>query len=78
MRSDWIAKGLIISVLKTSKDGDGTTCLGRPYSTWLSSWTKEITYFCMEKGWEWFPVASHLAAVMSGARTEAEERIFLS
>lgn len=36
------------------------------------------TDFCTEQGWEGFPVASALAAVVSGARTEAEGEIFFS
>lgn len=39
---------------------------------------KRNTDFCTEQGWEGFPVASPLAAVVSGARTEAEGEILFS
>lgn len=78
MRSDWVAKGLTIQVLKTSKDRDGTACLGSLLCCLAVLMEKRNTYFCTEQGWEGFPVASPLAAVVSGARTEAEGDIFFS
>lgn len=52
---------------------------------WLAWYTglpvlmqKRNTCFCFEQGWEGFPVASPLATVVSGARTEAEEEIFFN
>lgn len=71
MRSDQVAKGVIIQMLKTSEDRNGTTCLSNLLGC-LAVLTEKINYyFCIQQCWEGFPVASPLAAVMSGARTEA-------
>lgn len=75
MRSDQVAKGFVIQVLKTSEDRDGTTCLGS-LLCWPGCPHGEKIH--TEQGWERCPVASSLAAVVSGSRIEAEREIFFS
>lgn len=70
MRSDRIAKGMIVQILKTFKDRNGRTCLSNLFGC-LAVLMEKINYFCIQQCWEGFSVASPLAAVMSGARTTA-------
>lgn len=81
MRSEWVAKGLILQILKNSTDRDDTTCQGSLLHHLTVLMEKINAYFCIEQGQEWtegFPVVSPLAAVLSGARTGAEGDTFFS